>query len=468
MSNSGLFRVHALILFALVWAAQAVAAPALPDFTTLVEQHSGAVVNIGTTRKVAVPHGLPPRLELPDDERFGELFRRFFGDGQPEEFDATSLGSGFVISSDGYIVTNHHVVKDADEIIVRFSDRREMKAELIGSDPKSDVALLKVEATGLPVLKAGSSRDLKVGEWVLAIGSPFGFELSVTSGIVSAKGRSLPTENYVPFIQTDVAINPGNSGGPLFNMDGEVVGINAQIYSQTGGFMGLSFAIPIEVAMDVVEQIKTRGYVTRGWLGVYIQEVTQDLAESFGMEKPAGSLVAKVLPESPAEKAGIQVGDVIVSFDGKPVASSAQLPPLVGATRVGTTVPVKVIRDGRPLTLKVKIEELPPDDQVASRGGEPKSQTQNMLGIEVTELDAETRKAHGMDKGGVIVTRVGEGPARDAGIRRGDLILMLDGKEIDSIGVFREAVQALPKGKSVPVLVQRDGSPIFLALKASD
>ena len=283
--------------------ASAAQARALPDFTGLVEQNSPAVVNISTTQKVRSPHpgsSGQDRPDLPEGTPFDDFFRRFFGnpdEGNVPDFDAKSLGSGFIISPDGYILTNSHVIDDADKIVVRLSDRREFEAKVIGSDKRSDVALLKINASSLPVVKVGDSDKLKAGEWVLAIGSPFGFDHSVTAGIVSAKGRNLPSENYVPFIQTDVAINPGNSGGPLFNMDGEVVGINSQIYSRTGGFMGLSFAIPINTTMNVVTQLKTKGYVSRGWLGILIQDVTQELAESFNMKKPTGALVARVLPE---------------------------------------------------------------------------------------------------------------------------------------------------------------------------
>lgn len=439
----------------------------LPDFTSLVEANSPAIVNIGTTRKAEAPHGLPPGLDVPDRELFEDFFRRFFGEGEgvPEQFESPSLGSGFIISEDGYVVTNHHVVKDADEIIVKLVDRRELTARLVGSDPKTDVALLKVEADDLPTLKLGSSRELKVGEWVLAIGSPFGFEHSVTAGIVSAKGRSLPSENYVPFIQTDVAINPGNSGGPLFNLDGEVVGINSQIYSRTGGFMGLSFAIPIEVAMGVVSQLKTKGYVSRGWLGVYIQEVTQQLAESFGMDKPTGALVAKVMPESPAERAGIQVGDVILSFDGREVTSSGALPPIVGATEIGKKVRVQVNRDGKVTTLRVQLGELPDDEQLAAREAEPDVRSSALLGMEIEEPPAETRKALDLASGGVLVRQVKAGPAQEAGIRNGDVLSMINGQEIQSVEQFKEMVNELPQGKSVAVLVQRQQGPVFLALR---
>lgn len=326
---------------------------ALPDFTKLVEAHSAAVVNISTTKQQSSHPKIPPNVQLPEfpeGSPFNDFFEKFLeeqGPGQKDYYNSKSLGSGFIISGDGYVVTNHHVVAEADEIIVKLSDRREFIAELIGSDPRSDIALLKINADNLPAVKLGSANDLKVGQWVLAIGSPFGFDHSVTSGIVSAKGRSLPNENYVPFIQTDVAINPGNSGGPLFNMSGEVVGINSQIYSRTGGFMGLSFAIPVEVAMDVVDQIKSTGYVSRGWLGVYIQEVTRELAQSFGMEKPSGALVAKIMDDSPAIDAKIKVGDVIIKFNDQEITSSASLPPIVGRVRVGEKVPVEILRNGK-------------------------------------------------------------------------------------------------------------------------
>lgn len=308
----------------------------LPDFTQLVEQASPAVVNISTTQK------LPDRRvnqQMPDLEGLPPMLREFFERGMPpqqrsprgdgRQREAQSLGSGFIISPDGYILTNNHVIADADEILVRLADRSEMKAKLVGTDPRSDVALLKIEGKDLPVLKLGKSQDLKAGQWVVAIGSPFGFDHTVTQGIVSAVGRSLPNENYVPFIQTDVPINPGNSGGPLFNLNGEVVGINSQIYTRSGGFMGVSFAIPIDVAMDVSNQLKSGGKVSRGWLGVVIQEVNKDLAESFGLDKPAGALVAQIQDDGPAAKGGLQVGDVILSMNGQPIVMSADLPHLV-------------------------------------------------------------------------------------------------------------------------------------------
>ncbi|MFA9419696.1 MAG: Do family serine endopeptidase, partial [Gammaproteobacteria bacterium] len=335
---------------------------ALPEFTNIVEQAKDSVVNISTKTKARKSSSaeMPSIPDLPEGSPFGELFEKFFNHENPGERrrEAQSLGSGFIISEDGYILTNHHVIAGADEVIVRLSNREEYVARIVGSDEASDIALIKVDATGLPVLKFGDSDSLKVGEWVLAIGSPFGFDHSVTAGIVSAKGRSLPTDNYVPFIQTDVAINPGNSGGPLFNLDGEVVGINSQIYSRTGGFMGLSFAIPIEMAVDVATQIKETGSVSRGWLGVLIQEVTRELAESFGMDNPRGALVAKVLDNSPAAEAGLQVGDVIVEFNGKEVMRSSSLPPLVGRSAVGEDADVTIIRDRSREQIKVMIAAL--------------------------------------------------------------------------------------------------------------
>lgn len=361
-------------------------------------------------------------------------------------------------------MTNYHVVKDADEIIVRLSDRRELKGEVIGVDQRSDIALLKIEATGLPVVKIGKSSELEVGEWVLAIGSPFGFDHSATAGIVSAKGRSLPRENYVPFIQTDVAINPGNSGGPLFNQEGEVVGVNSQIYSRTGGYMGLSFAIPVEVAMDVADQLKTAGKVKRGWLGVLIQDVTLDLAESFGMKHPRGALVAKVLPDSPALKAGIQVGDVIVMFDNKDIRDSASLPPIVGSSKVGVPLPTVVIRNGSEETLKVKLGELPEDKSLAETTRGPQVEQTNRIGFSAVDLTEEQKQAFEI-KGGVLVTHVVEGPASQAGIRKEDIILSIDSKPVKNLEQFQKLVNALPAGKSVALLVQREGSPTFLAVK---
>ena len=451
----------------------AAAVAGLPDFTVLVESASPAVVNISTVQKKndvkrMLPHGLE-MPELPEDSPFNDFFRRFFdekgGGGMPDR-DAQSLGSGFILSADGHILTNRHVIEDADEVIVRLSDRRELKAEVVGSDPRSDVALLKVDADNLPVVKIGKSDNLKRGQWVLAIGSPFGFDHSVTAGIISATGRSLPSENYVPFIQTDVAINPGNSGGPLFNMDGEVVGINSQIYSRTGGYMGLSFAIPIEMAMEVADQLRNKGRVSRGWLGVLIQDITRDLAESFGMERPHGALVSKVLDDSPALAAGFKVGDIIVEFDGTNVERSAELPPMVGRAKVGSDVPVVVIRNGKRTTLEVHLGELPEEDEMKLAGSHKSKADADRLGLSVadptTEQLAELELA---EEEGVLVQSVEEGPAASAGIRPGDLIQRINNVAVKDSGHFAKLAAELPEGKSFPVLVVRGGSPIFLAMK---
>ena len=449
-----------------------VTARSLPDFTELVEQNRAAVVNISTTQRRTVPTDRPrmPRgfemPDLPEDSPFREFFRRFFGEGEIEEFDAQSLGSGFIISQDGFIISNNHVVRNADEVIVRLSDRREYRANVVGTDEPSDVALLKIDAEGLPAVRLGIGYELKVGEWVLAIGSPFGFDHSVTAGIVSAKGRSLPRENYVPFIQTDVAINPGNSGGPLFNLQGEVVGVNSQIFSRTGGFMGLSFAIPIDVAMDVADQLRDKGRVSRGWLGVLIQDVTRELAESFGMAKPQGALVAKVLDGSPAERAGFEVGDILLSFDEQAVERSSDLPPIVGRTRVGREVAVEILRGGESMTLMVTTDELPAgDDLQVATARAPDDVEATRLGLAVRDMNDEERASVDVADRGVVVSKVSNGPAERAGIREGDLILMLNNEKVTTSDDFKRLVAELPQGKAVSVLVQRQGNPIFLALK---
>ncbi|MGH8583181.1 MAG: DegQ family serine endoprotease [Gammaproteobacteria bacterium] len=443
----------------------------LPDFTVLAQDNSPAVVNIGTTVKKADRAGDAPSVQIPDlpeDSPLNEFFRRFFGDGieGPDLEPRSSLGSGFILSEDGYVISNHHVVKDADTIIVRLIDRREFVAKLVGSDERSDLAVLKIDAQGLPAVRLGKSADLKVGEWVLAIGSPFGFDYSVTAGIVSAKGRALPNESYVPFIQTDVAINPGNSGGPLFNLDGKVVGVNSQIYSRTGGFMGLSFAIPVEVVMNVYQQIRDSGKVSRGWLGVLIQEVTRELAESFGMDRPHGALIAKVLPDGPAVGGGLKAGDVIVEFNGVAIERSSDLPPVVGGTAVGTKVPAKVVRDGKRIELSIKIGELPPQEALKlAAGGKSNAKVDARLKIAVRDLNRKEREdLDGLDHG-VMVESVQAGPARSAGVRKGDIILMLNNEKVKDVDAFKLLVDALPAGKSVPLLVQRQDGPLFFALK---
>lgn len=441
----------------------------LPDFAPLVKRCGPSVVNISSKQDYALgPQDFEAEEGLPEDSPLYDFFRRFFGeDGPlPDEGDqGRSLGSGFVLSPDGYILTNAHVVEAADEIIVRMSDRREFVAQAIGADERSDIALLKIDATGLPAVELGRSSAVEVGEWVLAIGSPFGFEHSATAGIVSAKGRSLPAENYVPFIQTDVAINPGNSGGPLFDLQGRVVGVNSQIYSRTGGFMGLSFAIPIDVAIDVVEQLKEKGRVSRGWLGVLIQDVTRDLAEPFGLPHPVGALVSEVLPDSPAEKAGLRAGDVILAFDGVEVPTSSSLPPLVGVTKVDVTVDVELMRDGERRTLAVTLSELPENEMSMVTNGGMTPPTANRLGLVATEIPEDQRDLHGLPDQGVLIDRIETGPAERAGLRAGDIILTLDNVAVESLAQFEQRVEALAAGESVAVLVQRGDGRMFYALR---
>lgn len=448
----------------------------LPAFADLVRENGPAVVNITTSKTVSPSDMIPERYRRGpgDEELFDDLMKRFFGEGgqgqgSPFDFDTNARGSGWILSSDGYVVTNHHVVNGADEITVTMNDRREYKAKLIGSDKRSDVALLKIEGTGLPALKIGDSDKLEVGEWVLAIGSPFGFESSATSGIVSATGRNLPSDSYVPFIQTDVAINPGNSGGPLFNLEGEVVGINSQIYSRSGGFMGVSFAIPINMAMDVISQLKTGGKVKRGWIGVYIQEVDQDLAQSFGMSRPSGALVAQVMADGPADGV-LQAGDVILEFNGKPVASAAVLPSMVGVTHAGQKIPLVVMRDKKRTNIELTIGELPSEDELSELKPSVQDQQsitpkkQQTLGMEFSDLDEMISEETGITRG-VLVETVSGDPAQRAGVQAGDVVTMLNNRQVESAEQFRQLASDLPEGETVAMLVHRDGAARFLALK---
>lgn len=463
-------RATIMLVAVLAMAQVLVANAQLPEFTGLVEQVSPAVVNISTRQ--TVPTQAAGMQQMPDLEDLPPMFREFFERSfpqrpqMPRKREAQSLGSGFIISPDGYVLTNNHVVADADEIVVRLSDRSELKAKLVGADPRTDVALLKVEGKNLPTVKLGKSDALKVGEWVVAIGSPFGFDHSVTAGIVSAKGRSLPDENYVPFIQTDVAINPGNSGGPLFNLDGQVVGINSQIFTRSGGFMGLSFAIPIDVAMNVAEQIKASGKVNRGWLGVVIQEVNKDLAESFGLDKPAGALVAQVADNGPAAKSGLQVGDVILALDGQPIVMSADLPHLVGNLKPGTKVSLDVVRAGARKKIDVSIGTLPEEgEEVADAGGKDGSaRTSNRLGVNVVDLSTEQKKALDL-QGGALIREVQDGPAALIGLRPGDVVTHLNNQSIDSAKTFNKVAEALPKNRTVSMRVLRQGRASFITFK---
>jgi serine protease Do len=445
-------------------------AESLPDFTDLVEKQAGTVVNISTTQTVkAQGGGAGPMPNIPEDDPMFDFFRRFIPmpPGGQRDYESKSLGSGFIVSADGYILTNSHVVQAGDDITVSLKDKREFKGKVIGFDRRTDVAVLKIEATGLPTVTLGDVSKLKVGEWVVAIGSPFGFDSTVTKGIVSAKGRSLPQENYVPFIQTDVAINPGNSGGPLFNMRGEVVGINSQIYSRSGGFMGLSFAIPIDVAMDISDQLRKTGKVSRGWLGVVIQEVTKELADSFGLGKASGALVASVEKGGPADKSGVEASDVILKFDNKPVNSSSDLPRLVGAVKPGNKVAVQVWRKGATKDITVAVGELPPEKQAsAARPAGKKGKGQesaNRLGLALSELGAEQRKELQIS-GGLLVEDV-QGPAARAGIQPGDVILSLNNNEVKTMEQFNQALSHLENRRNVALLIKRGEATQFITLK---
>lgn len=445
-----------------------------PDFTNLVKQQSAAVVNISTERRLPNRSKLPPGIEIPEDgtgnEALDEFLRRFFDYGQEDEDDDgnDSLGSGFVVSADGYVVTNHHVIEGADEIKVNLNDRRELDAEVIGSDKRSDLALLKIEgAEDLPSVTFGSSDNLEVGEWVIAIGSPFGFDHSVTAGIVSAKERNLPSEGYIPFIQTDVAINPGNSGGPLFNLQGEVVGINSQIYSRTGGFMGLSFSIPVDVARNVIDQLKKTGEVRRGWLGVYIQEVTRKLAPTFGLDHATGALVAQVMPDGPADGV-LRAGDVILEFAGKTVESSATLPFHVGSARLDEKVDILVKRNGSNLLVSLQLGELQQFEEEMEEEElepEPEPASDIIIGMAVEDLDNDIRDSVGIDKGGILVQRVMGEAALAAEVMRGDIITQFDGEPVEDIASFLKMTQQMSSDKTVAILVLRDGAARFLAFK---
>lgn len=445
----------AAILLA-VFAIQAVA-EGLPDFTKLVERNSPSVVKITTTTEVAQKRS-SGQQEVP------EIFRYFFGDQLPDNFNnqpnpqpRQGVGSGFILSEDGYILTNNHVVDHTDEVTVTLTDGTEYEAELIGTDPQSDVALLKIDGDDLHAVEIGSSEQLKVGEWVLAIGSPFNFDYSVTAGIVSAKGRALGgADRYVPFIQTDVAINPGNSGGPLFNLKGEVVGINSQIYTRSGGFMGVSFAIPIDIAMDIADQLKETGTVERGWLGVEMYppfNENPELAQSMGLDRAEGALVARVFDGSPAADGGIQTDDIILSFNDHPVRRYSDLPPLVGQVRPGSTVNVELLRGGKHRALKITIGVLNEEQLAAGEPQQPSSD--NSLNIIVADVN---------NGDGVRVERVLPGPALEAGLRDGDIITMLGGEFVSDKEEFDRLITQLPDNGAVAVRVLRGNNIVYLAI----
>jgi serine protease Do len=461
-----------LVFFALFGLfAQTVAANNLPDFTELVEKQGPAVVNVSTTQTVRVPQMFQGAPNVPESDPFYEFFHHF-APQVPSEQESQSLGSGFIISADGYILTNAHVVDHAEKITVRLTDKREFKARVIGADKRTDVALLKIEATGLPKVTLGNADQVKVGEWVLAIGSPFGFDSSVTAGIVSAKGRSLPQENFVPFIQTDVAINPGNSGGPLFNMKGEVIGINSQIYSRSGGYMGLSFSIPIDVAMDVVTQLRSSGKVTRGRIGVTVQEVTRELADSFGLPKVGGALISAVEKGGPAEKAGVRPSDVILKFDGKVVNSSVDLPRIVATTKPGSKVSVQLWRKGSTKDITLVIGEIQDETAVAQRGNRSgssaagSSESETRLGLVVSELN-DQQKAELQVEGGLIVEDT-RGPAARSQLQRGDVILSVGNIEIHNIAQFNEVLKKVPRGRNIALLVRRSEGTVYVSIKMDE
>lgn len=438
----------------------------LPDFTGLVENQGAAVVNISTTQIIRRAQGLP---NVPENDPFFEFFHRF-APPVPREQEAQSLGSGFIISTDGLILTNAHVVDRADKITVRLTDKREFSAKVIGADKRTDVALLKIEATGLPKVTVGDPDKLKVGEWVVAIGSPFGFDSSVTAGIVSAKGRFLPQDVFVPFIQTDVAINPGNSGGPLFNMNGEVVGINSQIYTRSGGSMGLSFAIPIDVATQVAEQLRTTGKVTRGRIGVTIQELTRELAESFGLKEPSGALISSVEKNGPADKAGIEPSDVILKYDGKTVETSADLPRLVAGTRPGSRIDVEVWRKGGIKRMTVVIAEMPEESQVTRAAKKLENEVAEIisrLGIAASELGREELQALQIN-GGLLIETVKGASAKAAGLRQGDILLAIGNIPLRTIAQLNNILQQVPKGRNIALLVKREDAASWVAVRLED
>jgi serine protease Do len=490
-------RAFVVLLLALGFAsAQAQGTQVLPDFTELVEKYGPAVVNIRTTARISSAQGGQGMPDLEEGDPMLEFFRRFFPDQRPDQRPPDQrpgppgtqppprpgprppprggerevprgLGSGFIISGDGYLLTNHHVVDRADDITVTLSDRREFKGKLIGSDRRTDVALVKIEATGLPLVKIGDPNKTKVGEWVIAIGSPFGLDNTVTAGIVSAKQRE--TGEFLPFIQTDVAVNPGNSGGPLINMRGEVIGINSQIFTTSGSYAGISFAIPIDEAMNVQNQLRTSGRVIRGRIGVAIGEVSKDVADAIGLNRPRGALVSNVEKDSPADKAGIEAGDVILKFSDRDVERSSDLPRIVGGTKPGTKAPIQVFRKGKSLDLQVTVAELPADKAEARRdSSEPPRSTEkaNALGLVVTDVPPEKLKELRV-RGAVQVESV-DGAAARVGVRPGDLILSINNNEVSNAKQFNDLVSKLDPKTRVLLLVRRGDQSTFLIIRPND
>jgi serine protease Do len=477
-------RIFLPLLLAFGFGAGAVqaqsAAPQLPDFADLVERSGPAVVNIRTTARLSSVHGRGGAPQIPgldENDPFYEFFRRFFPQPQPGQPQPRpgprgdrqiprGLGSGFIISADGYLMTNHHVVEGSEQITVTLADKREFSAKLIGSDQRTDVALLKIDASGLPSVRIGDPNRLRVGEWVIAIGSPFGLESTVTAGIVSAKARD--TGEFLPFIQTDVAVNPGNSGGPLINLRGEVVGINSQIFTTSGAFAGISFAIPIDEAMRVQEQLRASGRVVRGRIGVTIGTVSREVAEAIGLGKPQGALVTAVDPEGPAAKAGIEAGDVVLRFDGRSIDSQSDLPRIVGGTKPGSKVSMNVWRKGAARDVQVTVAEMAQEPQAARRGETPPRAPAptNALGLTVSDLPAEKLKEIGV-RGAVQVDAV-DGPAASAGLRQGDLILSVNNIDVTSAKQFNEQVAKLDRKRNVALLVRRGDSTQFVIVRPAE
>jgi serine protease Do len=481
------YKSSMFLLFAVMAAslqAETARADQLPDFVQLAEKNGPSVVNVTATQGAGDSGKGGAADDSDDDDSDGagapdqgmpDILKRFFGPGGPgaqggpggghPQIGGESLGSGFIISPDGYILTNNHVVEGAEKVVVRLSDRRELDAKVVGTDKNSDVALLKVNATGLPAVNIGDSSKLKPGQWVVAIGSPFGFDHTITHGIVSYVGRSSRSEQYVPFIQTDVPINRGNSGGPLFNLDGQVVGINSQIYSNTGGYMGVSFSVPINLAMNTVEQLKTTGKVSRGMIGVQIQGVTREAATNLGLPQVSGALVSVVSPASAAEKAGVKPRDVILAYNGQTIDQQSDLPLLVGNTKPGTTAELKVFRDGKTLTLPVTVGELPSEKMTAaSLNAEPSAKRKNALGLGVEDITPEQRKELGMkDQNGVVAAEV-NGAAKRANLQPGDIVLMVGRQAVKTSGDFNTAVKDVKPGDSVMLLVKRQEATQFVTI----
>ena len=441
--------------------------PSYPNFTEVVEKNIPAVVIVHAKKKILGNNNINQNMPNLPDELKPFLDKFFDGEnGNPSEpRKAPSFGSGFILTKDGYIMTNNHVIANSDEITITMSDQTELSAKLVGSDERSDLALLKVDADDLPTVNIGTSENLKLGEWVLAIGSPFGFDHTVTAGIVSGKNRNLPSESYVPYIQTDVAINPGNSGGPLFNLNGDVVGVNAQIYTRSGGFMGVSFAIPAETLSSVYKQLKKDGKVKRGWLGVYIQEVDKDLAISFGLDKPKGAVVAKILDKSPAQKSGLMQGDVILSFDNKDVNKSKDLPLLVGSTEVNRSVRVKILRNKSIIYKNITIEELPEDTQIASMREKPVD-NKTISGLTVSDINENTKKSLNI-YGGIKVDEISSEQLNQSKIQVNDIITHINNKPIFNVNDFSKKIQNIKDNTVANLLVYRNSTPVYLAIKIS-